>query len=349
MSVRELANEYLDLIEQEFRPHTFLAYRDTLVKDREQGADENGKPRMSFCMFLEQQQPPIKDPKEVKPKTVRDFLTHLEGASDSEKGLSQRSIRRHRSTVSSFFKFLREKGEITTNPVKQLHSPRRTQRAASWMELEEVEALLDAPVVTEPADHRDRAELSKRERALLAVGKRDRALLAMMYSAGTRASEIVALNVNELDLDRGRAKVFGKGKGGEGLEGGKERFVFLGPRAQDALRAYLDEPERKPRPGQKREPVFLNLRGERLTTRSVCRIVEKHARAANLKRRVTPHTIRHSFANHLLRDKPLGEGRASLQEVKVMLGHEDVTTTQTYAHLSDDDVLKDHAQGHPVG
>ncbi|MEO0649713.1 MAG: tyrosine-type recombinase/integrase, partial [Planctomycetota bacterium] len=181
--------------------------------------------------------------------------------------------------------------------------------------LDEVEALLEAPDQTQPG------------------GRRDRALLELMYSAGTRAAETVGIDREDLDLGGGLVRVRGKGR--------KERLAPLGSHAIGAVRDYLDDPERPtPTDGHERA-VFLNARGGRLTTRSLQRVVEKQAIAAGLRRRPTPHTLRHSFATHLL------DAGADLRSVQELLGHAHLVTTQIYTHVSLEQLRRVYEQAHP--
>jgi integrase/recombinase XerC len=178
-----------------------------------------------------------------------------------------------------------------------------------------VAALLWAPDATTPA------------------GRRDRAILELMYSAGTRAAETVGLNARDLDLARGVALVRGKGR--------KERIAPVGSHAVRALRSYLDDPERPRARPPDGSAVFLNLRGRRLTTRSLGRLVERHALAAGLHRHATPHTLRHSFATHLL------DAGCDLRSVQELLGHANLVTTQIYTHVSIERLRAIYEQAHP--
>ena len=181
---------------------------------------------------------------------------------------------------------------------------------------EEVEALLAAPDV---ATH---------------AGRRDRALLELTYSAGTRAAETVGLDVGDLDLARGVARVRGKGR--------KERLVALGRHAVESLRAYLADPERpRPQGVQATHAVFLGPGGRRLTTRTLQRIVQRAVARAGIHRPATPHTLRHSFATHLL------DRGADLRSVQGLLGHAHLTTTQIYTHVSIERLREVYERAHP--
>ena len=252
----------------------------------------------------------LEDPAAVTPRTLRAFLAKLD-----DRGLARSSIQRILSSTRSFFAHLAERGLVHTHPATGLRQARQARPLPTCLETGEVEALLAAPDATRPA------------------GRRDRALFEVMYSAGTRAAETVGLDRGDLDLRRGVARVRGKGR--------KERLAPLGSYAQTALRDYLSDPKRPQPQVTARQAVFLNLRGGRLTTRSVGRIVDQHARAAGLHRRPTPHTLRHSFATHLL------DAGADLRSVQELLGHEHLSTTQIYTHVSVERLRSIYEQAHP--
>lgn len=261
-----------------------------------------------LCAFLERRR--ITDPREVTPRTLRGFLADLD-----DRGLARSSVQRKLSAVRSFFKHLVLLGHIDTHPARGLRPARTGRRLPSALEEGEIEALLASPDVT------------------TATGRRDRALFELMYSAGTRAAETVGLDRMDLDLAGGLARVRGKGR--------KERLAPLGSHAVRALRDYLSDPER-PRPvGAAAQAVFLNQRGGRLTTRSLGRIVDKAVLAAGLRRHATPHTLRHSFATHLL------DRGADLRAVQELLGHAHLVTTQVYTHVSVERLRSIYERAHP--
>jgi len=279
-------------------PHTLRAYRGDLEHC------------VRFLTDLE-----ITEPAEVTPRTLRAYLADLD-----ERELAPASVRRKLSAARSWFKHLVRQGQVETHPATGLRARRSARSLPGALSVEEVEALLAAP---------------SSERL---AGRRDRALLELVYSAGTRAAETVGLDRGDLDLGRGTARVRGKGR--------KERIVVLGRFAREALETYLADP-RRPRPAARRgansrtEPVFLNARGGRLTTRSLGRIVEACVRDAGVLRRCTPHTLRHSFATHLL------DRGCDLRSVQELLGHAHLTTTQIYTHVSIERLRKVYEQAHP--
>ncbi len=262
----------------------------------------------SFLAFLEQRG--ILKPSQVTPRLLRSFLAEIDG-----RDLARATIQRKLSAVRSLFAHLLRKGAIDAHPAAGLRPRRGERRLPSALEIGEVEALLAAPDLSTPA------------------GRRDRALLELMYSAGTRAAETIGLDQGDLDLRRGVARVRGKGR--------KERMAPVGSYAIQALKAYLEDPLRPPPLPRAPSAVFLNPRGGRLSTRSLGRIVEKRALQAGVRRRATPHTLRHSFATHLL------DRGADLRAVQELLGHAHLTTTQIYTHVSIERLRKIYEQAHP--
>ncbi len=252
----------------------------------------------------------LDDPKEVTARTLRGFLFALD-----DRGLSRTTVRRKLSAVRSFFQWLLERGLIEQHPGRTLRPGKAPRKLPGAVEASELERLFEA------CDTRT------------ALGRRDRALLEFVYSAGTRAAEAVALDRRDLDLARGIARVRGKGR--------KERLVAVGSKAREALERYLSDPERPRASSTAGDAVFLNARGGRLTTRSLGLIVDKATLAAGLPRRLHPHLLRHSFATHLL------DAGADLKAVQDLLGHANITTTQVYTHVSIERLRKVYEQAHP--
>jgi integrase/recombinase XerC len=246
----------------------------------------------------------------VTARTLRGFLFALD-----DRGLSRATVQRKLSAARSFFQWLLEQGRIEAHPGRALRSGRRPRRLPGALATGEVEDLLEGC---------DRST---------ALGRRDRALLEVMYSAGTRAAETVSLDRRDLDLERGVARVRGKGR--------KERLVALGSKAVEALREYLDDPERSQPARGAPDAVFLNARGGRLTTRSLGRVVGKAALASGASKRLHPHLLRHSFATHLL------DAGADLKSVQQLLGHATLATTQIYTHVSVERLRKVYEKAHP--
>jgi integrase/recombinase XerC len=237
-------------------------------------------------------------------RTLRSYLAWLHG-----RGLAKSSIARKLATMRSCFRFLARRGMVATNPARQVASPRLPKRLPTFLPKDESKELLDAPVEDS------------------AAGRRDRALLELLYASGLRVAECCGLDLEDLDRRHGTVRVVGKGR--------KERMVPVGDAALTALDEYLDGR------GGTGGPLFRNPRGGRLTTRSVHRIVRRRAREAGIVRRVTPHTLRHTFATHLL-----GEG-ADLRLIQELLGHSRLSTTQRYTHVSPEHLMKVYDAAHP--
>ncbi len=246
----------------------------------------------------------------LDPRALRLYLAHLE-----DRGLAKASVSRKLSAVRTLLKALVAEGALAASPAVGLRRRRSGRRLPGVLSEAEVAALLDAPDAATPK------------------GRRDRALLEVLYSAGTRASETVGLDRNHLDLAQGVGRVVGKG--------GKERLVALGSHAVRALGEYLGDPAR-PRPlARAGDAVFLNARGGRLTTRGLEDVVRDCVLRAGLVRRATPHTLRHSFATHLL------DRGADLRSVQELLGHAHLTTTQIYTHVSIERLREVYERAHP--
>lgn len=237
-------------------------------------------------------------------RTLRAYLAWLHG-----RGLAKSSIARKLATARSCFRFLARRGLVAANPARQVASPRLPKRLPSFLPIDESNELLDAS---------HGATLS---------GRRDHAILELLYASGLRVAECCGLDLEELDRRHGTVRVLGKG--------GKERMVPVGDEALAAVEAYLSLR------GEAGGPLFRNVRGGRLTTRSVHNIVRRRAREAGIDRRVTPHTLRHTFATHLL-----GAG-ADLRLIQELLGHSRLSTTQRYTHVSPEHLMKVYDAAHP--
>jgi integrase/recombinase XerC len=227
---------------------------------------------------------------------------------------SKSSIARKLSTLRSFFKYLVREQVITSNPAKSVSSPKIDKLLPTALTVDEAFRLMESPLRVEKT---------------LEIETRDRALLELLYSSGIRVSELVGLDVYRLDLDLGIVKVMGKGR--------KERIVPVGAKAIEALTAYLELRGK----GHDESPLFVNLRGGRLTARSVARVVKKHARNSAIFRKISPHSLRHTFATHLL------DAGADLREIQEMLGHVSLSTTQRYTHLTVGKLMEVYDKAHP--
>ena len=246
---------------------------------------------------------------------LAEFLTELSGGRDGRPPVAATTLGRKVACLRSFYRHLRREGLIEHDPTAELRGPRKPQRLPKVLTREEVASLLSQP----------------RGQGPLAL--RDRGLLELMYACGLRASEAVGLELSDVDLEEGLLCARGKGS--------KERIVPIGRQALAALRAYL----RAGRPalvGDAPQPrLFVNHRGGQLTRQGLYKIVQGHARRAGLERRMSPHTLRHTFATHLL------AGGCDLRSLQEMLGHADLATTQVYTHLSADRLKDAYFGAHP--
>ncbi|HWH43932.1 MAG TPA: site-specific tyrosine recombinase XerD [Thermoleophilaceae bacterium] len=242
------------------------------------------------------------------------FLDDL-AAGNGRAPASPATIHRKTACLRSFYRHLRREGMLDADPTADLSSPRRAQRLPNVLTRGEVATLLAQPKGTEPA------------------ALRDRALLETMYACGLRASEVTDLGLADLDLDDGVLKARGKG--------GKERLVPVGRAAVAALRIYIERGRPKLVGRSEESAVFVNFRGGHLTRQGLYKIVRRHAESAGLADRMSPHTLRHTFATHLL------AGGCDLRSVQEMLGHADVATTQLYTHLSSERLKDVYFRAHP--
>lgn len=254
---------------------------------------------------------PSVEPRDWSIRMLRTFIAWLH-----EQGYAKTTVARRLAAIRSFGKFLCRQGTIASNPAEALRGPRQDRKLPHFLTLAEMQKLLDAPAAADP------------------FGRRDRAILEVLYSAGLRVSELCGLNTEDLDLSDGIAIIRGKGK--------KERLALLGEPATVALRAWLAD--RESVPGLRKKPssaVFLNQGGTRLSTRSVGRLLEKYLALAGLDPRTSPHTLRHSFATHLL------DAGADIRGVQELLGHKSLATTQVYTHLTTQRLQESYLKAHP--
>ncbi len=247
----------------------------------------------------------------VETDQVRSFMSLLR-----DNNYCKSTVARKLATLRSFYKFLLRRSYVTTNPVTPIRTPKQDKRLPKCLEEEQIEKLLSNPDTT------------------TLLGARDRAMLEVLYSTGMRVSELIALNVGDVDLSSNVVRVQGKGK--------KRRVIPLGPGAVRTILHFLDLRRNDPRNGSfDAEALFINKHGQRLSTRSVRRKLDKYLLEAGLDLSVSPHTLRHSFATHMLRRG------ADLRSVQEMLGHQSLSTTQVYTHLSGETVKEDYDQSHP--
>ncbi len=249
-------------------------------------------------------------PHDATPRVLREYVYHLK-----DLGLAPASIRRNVSAVRTYFRFLVAEGHVTRDPSERLETPKRWLALPDVLTVEEVERLLGAPTLDEP------------------LAFRDRALLELAYGAGLRVSEWITVGVNDVLFTESLVRIFGKGS--------RERLVPIGRRAVAAVAIYARELRPRLETGYGRGILFLNARGLPMSRMGAWKILRKYVEKAQIDKRVTPHTIRHSFATHLL------EGGADLRAVQEMLGHADISTTQIYTHVDRAYLRAEHKRYHP--
>lgn len=264
----------------------------------------------SFFLFLEG-----KDIAEVDHLTLRRFLAQMRS-----KSYSKRTIARKLASLRSLFKFLYREGHIKSNPITAISSPKLDKKLPKFLDVDQITKVILKPDTNTTA------------------GLRDRAMLETLYSTGIRVSELVGLDSQDIDFISGVAKVFGKGS--------KERVVPIGDEALRAIRRYNDNkktclPAGRDKKERSRDAVFLNNRGGRLTDRSVRRMLDKYIHACAIEEKISPHSLRHSFATHLL------DRGADLRSVQELLGHMNLSTTQIYTHVTMDRLKTVYDKAHP--
>jgi integrase/recombinase XerC len=305
--VRALIHQYLEHLQDErnVSPHTVRAYEGDLLK---------------FLRFLSQDflgvEPDAIRPADVDPLAVRSFLAAM-----TRDELGKRSQGRALAAVRSLFRYACREGILAANPAQSVKTPKVPTILPRHLRPGEIENLLEAPAVA----------------ADTPLGLRDRAILEVLYAAGLRVSELVGLDWRDIDLSARVLRVMGKGR--------KERMVPFGRPAQEALKQWLDvweEVRARGGPwGDDDDPVLLNFRGGRLTDRSVRNILDRWVDSAAVARGVHPHTLRHTFATHLL------ENGADLRTIQELLGHSSLSTTQKYTHLEIEHLLGVYRGAHP--
>lgn len=268
----------------------------------------------AFADYLRQYQPEMLDDGEIQldrigPLVLRSFLSILFQKHNPA------SISRKLSTLRSFFQYWVKKGKIAQNPAKAIHSPKVPKKLPRFLNIDEIFALLDFPMDDD------------------FKGRRDKAILELLYSCGLRVSELVGLNFEHVDFDNRVARVFGKGA--------KERIIPVGKKAVERIQEYLPEREKVVRKAGATNAIFLNRSGERLNVRSVQRLLDAAIKKCGLPKHVSPHVLRHTFATHLL------NAGADLRSIQELLGHSSLSTTQKYTHVNLDQLMKVYDESHP--
>jgi len=244
-------------------------------------------------------------------QAVLSYLTNLK-----ERRYAATTVARKVAAIKSFFGFLVAEGLVKENPTRDVPSPR-------------VGKSLPKPISITQA----RQLLEETEKRATPEAKRDKAMLQLLYASGMRVSELVSLNLKDVDTEGGYVRCFGKG--------GKERLIPIHSQAVAALKEYINQGHPRLKPGGGEDALFLNRRGERLTRQGLWQIIKGYAKAAKLGVEITPHTLRHSFATHML------SGGADLRSVQELLGHANISTTQVYTHLTTEHVRKAYEKSHP--
>jgi integrase/recombinase XerD len=299
--MRESIDSFLNFmtVERGVSPNTLVAYRNDLNQ---------------LVEYLETQEFRSRDGgrwDRVNDETLASYLLRMH-----DLGYSDTTRARKVASAKSLFSFLMEEGIIHQDPTENLNAPRVGRNLPEALAEEEVERLLES------ASHGDSPE-----------ARRDYTMLELLYATGMRVTELVSLNLGDIDLQTGQIRCFGKGS--------KERMIPIHPKAVTVLRSYIEEARLSIANVKSGDAVFLNRRGERLTRQGFWLILKGHAKAAGLDSKITPHTLRHSFATHMLR------GGAPLRHVQELLGHASITTTQVYTHLTDDHVRAEYDKAHP--
>lgn len=268
-----------------------------------------GSDLLQFRVFLEESLG-LTRVVEVDVLAIRSFLAHLHS-----RGTARASTARKLAAIRTFFRFLAREGQIERNPARLVSTPRLDRKIPPRIEEAEIDRLLEAPDASGP------------------LGRRDRAMLELLYATGLRVGELVSLDLSRCELDERLVRVVGKGN--------KERIVPFGEPAEEAIRSYLVDRRRLVQLGDGTDALFLNARGGRLTARSVRRLMERYLRQAALRSGLSPHSLRHAFATHLL------EHGCDLRSIQELLGHESLSTTQKYTQLSTQKLLEVYEKSHP--
>ncbi|MBM2832101.1 MAG: xerC [Dehalococcoidia bacterium] len=247
----------------------------------------------------------------VNKEMMTDYFLHLK-----ERGYGPSTVARKIAAARSFFRYMVNEGKLKANPTENLGSARVKRSLPKPLSVGDVRRLLEEP-----------AKLSTPE------AKRDRSMLELLYASGIRVSELISLDLGDVDTKSGYVKCFGKG--------GKERIIPIHPQAARVTERYMEETRPQLLLDDDTKALFLNRRGERLTRQGFWQILKGYAQRANLGDKVSPHRLRHSFATHML------DGGADLRSVQELLGHANITTTQIYTHLSSEHLRREYEKAHP--
>ncbi len=245
----------------------------------------------------------------------REDIANYSGSLKKTNSFSERTIARNLSAIKMFYRFLITEGRLTENPARLLDPIKLPHRLPGTLSHDEVDSLLSVPDNT------------------TSLGQRDCAMLELLYATGLRVSELVGLHLNNVNLDPGYIRTIGKGS--------KERIIPMGDKAREAIKIYLTYGRQDLIRGTNVAYLFLNSRGSSMSRQGFWKIIKKYGIMAGITKKITPHSLRHSFATHLL------EGGADLRSVQIMLGHSDISTTQIYTHVSRERLIQIHEKYHP--
>jgi tyrosine recombinase XerC len=264
-----------------------------------------------FLRFFSKGDGSTVNPATITTLQVREYLAQLKA-----KNYQKTTVVRKLATIRSFYKFLMRKGHVENNPLTDIETPKVEKKLPHFLSTDEVEKLLNAPQGT------------------TFQSVRDRAILETLYSTGLRVSELTALNTSDLDFTAEVIKARGKGR--------RERMVPIGSFALQAIKRYLEARSQVPRVNEKDpDALFLNRFGDRLSSRSIRKILDKYIKVTGLNQKTSPHTLRHSFATHLL------NRGANLRMVQELLGHKHLSTTQIYTHVTTENIKRQYEEAHP--
>ena len=299
--MREAIDSFLNFltVEKGFSKNTIVAYRNDLYQLASFVAEETTKQGLTplWANFTRQE--------------MLSYLLNLK-----ERNYAATTAARKVAAVKSFFSFMVAEGNIKDNPILDVTSPRVGKSLPKPISISQTMALLEQP-----------AKLATPE------AWRDRAILELLYASGMRVSELVSLNLDDINIDGGDVRCFGKGH--------KERIIPIAPRAVSTVKKYMQEARLHLLHNDTEQALFLNRRGDRLTRQGLWQILKGYAESAGLSKEITPHTLRHSFATHML------NGGADLRSVQELLGHANISTTQVYTHLTSEHVRRIYEKSHP--
>lgn len=293
--MEELLNNFIEflIVERGLAKNTIVSYRHDLK---------------SYLAYLKLRR--INDISDTNRTVIISYLLFMQ-----KEGKASSSISRACAAIKSFYHFLFRERYINDDPTINIDTPKLEHRLPRVLSIEEVDKLLEQPNVNDP------------------LGFRDKTMLELLYATGMRVSELISLTVDDINLDMGYLRCFGKGS--------KERILPIGSVSMKYLNKYLKHIRNKLLKNGSTNELFLNHRGKGLSRQGFWKIIKKYSRMANISKKVTPHTLRHSFATHLL------ENGADLRAVQEMLGHVDISTTQIYTHITKNKIKEVYDKTHP--